>query len=141
MDATSDLLEQAIILAKQARAFAKHLSTIRGTHKRKHGNMYSITRRAFHRALRREHLVVQMKAAIEQEFIDKNFGHLTPGERLEIICSLHPISPQERERQKQGAQRLKERLSSLPHHQKHSAADPEGEDAYWLRLYQSCINA
>ena len=49
-------------------------------------------------------------------------------------------NPQELERRKQGARRLKEMLSSIPFHQQNAALDPEGEEAYWLRLHASCIN-
>ena len=132
MDTTTDRLEQAQFLAKQARSFAQHLSAIRSTHKRKHGNMYSLTRRAFHRALRREHLVVQIEAAIEREFINKNFGHLSPEDGLRAICAMHTISPQELERRTRAQQRLKEVYSSIPWYRQ------QGEkygDQFWERLH------
>ena len=65
---------------------------------------------------------------------------LTPGERLERLISEHSPTPEKLERYRQGAQRLKEMLSSVPFHQQGAALDPEGEEAYWLRLHASCIN-
>ena len=61
-------------------------------------------------------------------------------DRLRIICSQNSLSPEERERRKQGAQRLKGHLSSSPFHQRGAALEPGGENAYWERLYESCVN-
>ena len=60
--------------------------------------------------------------------------------RLRTLISEHSPTPEKLERYRQGAQRLKEMLSSVPFHQQGAALDPEGEEAYWLRLHASCIN-
>ena len=60
--------------------------------------------------------------------------------RLRTLISKHSPTPEKLERHRQGAQRLKEMLSSIPFHQRNAALDPEGEEAYWLRLHASCIN-
>lgn len=70
----------------------------------------------------------------------EDLSTLTPGKRLEMLISQHSLSPQERERRRQGARRLREQLICLPFHQEAEKGRENPED-YWLMLYDSCVKA
>jgi hypothetical protein len=58
-------------------------------------------------------------------------------ENIWTLTKRHALSPEEIERRKQGAQRLKERLSHMPFYKmKEQRSGPE----YWDRLYASQVN-
>ena len=69
---------------------------------------------------------------------DEDLSTLTPGERLDLWISQHPLSPQELERRRRGALRLREQLISIPFHQEQEKGRENPED-YWQMLYASCV--
>lgn len=59
---------------------------------------------------------------------------LTP---LQKLLVLHALSPEEIERRKRGAQRLRERLKHIPFYKR---AEERDGLVYWDRLYASQVN-
>jgi hypothetical protein len=56
---------------------------------------------------------------------------------LQILILKNALSPEEIERRKRGAQRLKERLSHMPFYKK---AEERSGPEYWDHLYASQVN-
>lgn len=133
-----DDLERAEYLAKQARALADHLrKTIGKPIKRRN---YLLINRAFGRAIRRDCTIISIKAAREKVFIEKEYGHLPEEDRFWAYFKTLKISPEEQERRKQGARRLREQNICLPFYQD-AEKGWENPDDFWLRLYNSCVRA
>jgi hypothetical protein len=58
-------------------------------------------------------------------------------ENIWTLIAKHALSPEEIERRKRGAQRLKERLSHMPFYKR---AEERDGPVYWDRLYASQVN-